>query len=245
MVMAVSAKRRRRGLAAALTLSAALLAVGGIAASHTIKVKPGYHPRDVNPHELPLRSGTPKPDRVGGDHTASGDPPGNCWNRGPVDGAYRGTLALQRYLDRWFRGSSMGIYNCRTMRDSSAVSIHAEGRALDWRLLSWERKERRAARRIRHFFLGRDSAGKRFAGARRWGVQQIIYNDHHWSASHPEAGWHDCDGCGHYDHMHIEQNWRGAKRRTTAFDGYRATHEGPHPCRAARSARASDRVIPC
>jgi hypothetical protein len=155
-----------------------------------------------------------------------------------VNGAYRGTLALRAYIDRWYRGDSAGIYNCRTVRGSSSVSIHAEGRALDWRLLSWVTKERRAARRIRGFLLRSDSEDRRLAGARRWGIQQIIYNGHHWSASHPKARWHPCEwDCGHADHMHIEQNWRGAKRRTSAFTGYDLNHTH---CRAQ-----TKRAVPC
>jgi hypothetical protein len=220
------------------TVLIALLVGAGLAVAHSLTVTPGYEPEDVNPHYLPLSGGSPNPDRLGGDHTASGDPPDNCWNAGPVNGAYRGTLALQAYIDRWYRGSSAGIYNCRTVRGSSTVSLHAEGRALDWRLYSWVPKERRAAQRIRAFLLRRDSEDRRFAGARRWGVQQIIYNGHHWSASHPEAGWHPCEwDCGHADHMHIEQNWRGAKRRTTAFTGYDLNHTH---CRTAASS-----AVPC
>ena len=221
------------GLAAVSSMAVAVLAFG-----HTITVEPGKDPGDVNPHYLPLSGGTPKPDKLAGDHTASGDPPNNCWNAGPVNGAYRGTLALQRYLDHWFRGTSAGIYNCRTVAGSSTPSIHAEGRALDWRLLSWEEKDARAANRIRRFFLRRDSADKRFAGAKRWGIQQIIYNGKHWSETHPRDGWHTCEwDCGHADHLHIEQNWDGAKRRTTAFTGYSLSHTH---CRY--SGRAS---IPC
>jgi hypothetical protein len=209
-----------------------LLAIYGVALSHTITVKPGRDADDVNPHELPAQAGDPKPDKRGGDFTASGQPPNNCWNAGPVNGAYRGTLGLQRFLDRWFRGESWGIYNCRYMRGSTtSVSIHAEGRALDWHLDATVPKQHRAAKRIRHFFLRRDSEGRRFAMARRFGIQQIIFNNHHWSANQPAEGWHACD-CGHRDHMHIEQNWRGAKRRTTAYTGYEVTHTGPHPLRA-------------
>lgn len=229
----------------AATASAAVivLVVAAVASGHLISVAPGKHPGDVNPHELPLRSGDPMPDRLGGDHTASADVAGgNCYNAGPVDGQYRGTLALRRYIDHWFRGVSAGIYNCRYIAGTTTPSIHAEGRALDWRLYSDVRKERRAAKRIRQFFLRRDTEGRRFAGARRWGIQQIIYNGHHWSETHPRSGWHLCEwDCGHDDHMHIEQNWRGAKRRTTAYDGYQMTHEGPHPCRVAGRAR----FIPC
>lgn len=217
------------------TVLVVMLVGAGVAAAHLLTVTPGYEPEDVNPHFLPLSGGSPNPDRLGGDHTASGDPPDNCWNAGPVNGAYRGTLALQRYIDHWYRGSSAGIYNCRTVSGSSTVSLHAEGRALDWRLYSWVPEERRAARRIREFLLRRDSEDRRRAGARRWGVQQIIYNGHHWSASHPKARWHACEwDCGHADHMHIEQNWRGARRRTTAFSGYDLNHTH---CRAA--------AVPC
>ena len=209
------------------------MAIAAAAIGHDATVKPGSKPRQVNPHYLPLSGGDPDPDRLGGDHTASADVAnGNCYNAGPVNGQYRGTLALQRYIDRWFRGVSAGIYNCRYVAGTTTPSIHAEGRALDWRLYSSDRKERRAAKRIRQFFLRRDSEDRRFAGARRWGIQQIIYNGRHWSETHPRDGWHTCEWeCGHEDHMHIEQNWRGAKRKTTAFEGYELNHTH---CRVAK-----------
>lgn len=48
------------------------------------------------------------------------------------DGATPGAKALLKYvLDEFDFAHSLGIYNCRTIRNSSKISQHAKGRALD------------------------------------------------------------------------------------------------------------------
>ena len=182
-------------------------------------VKPGKHLGQVDPRDLPVHGGEPGPEGLG--YAPVGD---RCLGK-----AQPGTVSLRRYIDHWFRGHSLGIYNCRNVAGTSHLSTHAEGRALDWALNAKVPRQRRQARRIIHFFLRDDSFGKPRAMARRWGIEVIIYNEHLWSVTHDREGWRPCrDSCSdHVDHLHIEQNWRGAKRRLSAWTGW--TYATPAP----------------
>jgi hypothetical protein len=197
------------GLTAACALVSAAHA-GAPTEPHT--VKPGKHPGQVNARHLPVHGGAPSPEGLG--YAPVRD---RCLGR-----AQPGTISLRRYIDHWFRGHSLGIYNCRNVAGTNHLSTHAEGRALDWALNAAVRKQRREARRIIRYFLRDDSFGKPRAMARRWGIEVIIYNDHLWSVTHDSAGWRPCRAvCSdHTDHLHIEQNWRGAKRKLSAWTGW-------------------------
>ncbi|MGH2925956.1 MAG: hypothetical protein ACRDK1_08295 [Solirubrobacterales bacterium] len=206
-------------------LTLALAAVCGLvgttpaamAAKRPHTVKPGKHPAQVDARHLPVRGGAPSPEGLG--YAPVGD---RCRGR-----AQPGTISLRRYIDHWFHGHSLGIYNCRNVAGTNHLSTHAEGRALDWALDATVPNQRREAHRIIHYFLRKDSLGKPRAMARRWGIEVIIYDEHIWSVIHDHEGWRPCeDSCSdHIDHLHIEQNWRGAKRTLSAWNGwaYRAS----------------------
>ena len=106
--------------------------------------------------------------------------------------AQPGTRSLRRYLDHWFRGHSLGIYNCRNVAGTNHLSTHAEGRSLDWALNAAVPRQHREAHRIIHYFLRDDSFGRPRAMARRWGIEVIIYNEHLWSVTHDSEGWRPC-----------------------------------------------------
>ena len=205
----------RGALALTLELSAiCALASGAHATAPTQPhmVKPGRHPAQVDARHLPVHGGRPKPEGLG--YAPVRD---RCLGR-----AQPGTVSLRRYIEHWFRGHSLGIYNCRNVAGTNHLSTHAEGRALDWALNAEVPRQHREARRIIHYFLRDDSFGKPRAMARRWGIEVIIYNEHIWSVTHDHEGWRPCgDSCSdHVDHLHIEQNWRGAKRRLSAWSGW-------------------------
>lgn len=213
-------RRGESGAAPRAVAGAVALVLAGVlampAAGHLITRTPGEDPADVNPKDLPVRGGTPDPERLAYNDAES------CTGE-----AQSGTLKLQEYIEFWFRGHPDGIYNCPV---DSEPGIHAEGRALNWALRASSGKDARAARRIRRFFLGEDKSGKRWAMARRFGIQRIVWNDHEWRVTRngPQTAWHPCP-CGHTEHMHIEQRWRGALMKTSAYTGYDTTHGGPHP----------------
>jgi hypothetical protein len=139
----------------------------------------------------------------------------------------KGMKALQRWLERNVRGESWGIQRCERLKGDN-FSLHSEGRAIDWRLDAGVAKERRAAMRLIRTLLATDSKGNPRALARRMGVQGLIFDCKSW--------WTGMDGLGEYsycyrrngdlrndldrtaahrDHIHIELNRDGARKRTS------------------------------
>ena len=141
------------------------------------------------------------------------------------EGTRKGTRALQRWLERNVRGEAWGINRCERL--GSGYSVHAEGRALDWRLDAGVRRERRAARRLIRTLLATDSRGRDHALARRMGVQGLIFNCRQWYGGDGLGRYGYCfkpNGkrkrklnrtAAHKDHIHIELNWRGARKKTS------------------------------
>src|SRR5215211_5248880 len=79
-----------------------------------------------------------------------------------------GLLALKRWLERHVRGESWSIMRCEVL-PSGHHSLHAEGRAIDWRLDARRHKEKRAAERLIKVLLAEDNRGNHAALARRMG----------------------------------------------------------------------------
>jgi len=107
-------------------------------------------------------------------------------------------------------------------------SLHAEGRALDWRLDAAVAAERREGDRLVSLLLRPDASGAPHALARRMGIQEIIWNCSAWYAGAPAPGpYAPCfqvDGerrpgvdrtLAHRDHMHLGLNWAGARMRSS------------------------------
>jgi hypothetical protein len=138
----------------------------------------------------------------------------------------KGTLALQAWLGRHAGGDAWGIIRCEMWGKNSA-SLHAEGRALDWRLDAHRPGERREAHRIISLLLAPDKAGNIHALARRMGVQEIIFNCQAWfSGDGGMRPYSVCfDGKGrkkqvddttaHRNHIHFGLNHRGARMKTS------------------------------
>jgi hypothetical protein len=138
-----------------------------------------------------------------------------------------GMLAMERWLERHAKGESWGIMRCEKLSGDN-YSLHAEGRAIDWRLDAHDSSERREARRLIRLFLKRDSHGNNHARARRMGIQELIWNCRSWWAG--DGGmqrYSVCERSGvddttaHRNHMHIGLNWRGARMKTTFWLGRR------------------------
>jgi hypothetical protein len=138
-----------------------------------------------------------------------------------------GTLALERWLGRHFRGVSWGIMRCEKLGPGN-FSLHAEGRALDWHLDAAVPRQRRAAANLIRMLLAADRRGNATALARRMGVQALIFNCRSWWAGSSRLDGYDyCyrrDGklrrhldrtAAHRDHVHIELDWAGARKRTS------------------------------
>jgi hypothetical protein len=138
-----------------------------------------------------------------------------------------GTLALQSWIGRHFRGVSWGIMRCEKLgrRD---YSLHAEGRALDWHLDVHDALDRADAERLIGMLLAPDQLGNPEALARRMGVQEIIWDCRSWWAGSPalekypacfnkhgKRRRHVDETLAHRNHVHIGLNLRGAAKRTS------------------------------
>jgi hypothetical protein len=145
------------------------------------------------------------------------------WARKCTHRAQVGTLDLQNWLAANVPGVSWGIYNCRKTRSGSSLSLHAEGRAIDWHLDARKPAERAVADRLIKAFLAPDAAGNPRALARRMGIQEIIFNCRVWSTNYPDAGMRPYSVCrrkvsatmAHKDHLHIGLNWVGARAQSS------------------------------
>ena len=138
-----------------------------------------------------------------------------------------GIKAFERWLERNVPGETWGITRCERWGRGS-YSLHAEGRAIDWHLDAGVAAERRAAMRLIRTLLARDRNGERAALARRIGVQGLIFDCKTWWAGAEELGRYsycykpngdlrnNLDRTqAHRDHIHIELNWDGARKRTS------------------------------
>lgn len=143
--------------------------------------------------------------------------------------AQPGALALESWMARHWIGASWGILDCRHVENTKQWSLHAEGRALDWRLDAAIPGERAAADRLIARLLAPDGQGRPFALARRMGLQEIIFNCRIWQADGLGMGRyglcrHRPHGrkrkpirrtIEHLDHVHLGLNWDGAKKRAS------------------------------
>lgn len=140
----------------------------------------------------------------------------------------RGAKSLVRWLDRTVRGESWGINRCERLKAGGNYSVHSEGRAVDWRLDAGKPKEKRSAMRLIHTLIAKDRRGNFNALARRMGVQGLIFDCRSWWVGMRKLGRYgycykpngnrrrNLDRTqAHRDHVHIELNWPGARKRTS------------------------------
>jgi hypothetical protein len=180
-------------------------------------IKPAIYPTQLNP-KTTIPAGSTAPDSYG-----------FKFAEGCSTGPQPGTVKLRAYVEHWWpRGDDWGIYNCRTTSGGN-WSEHAEGRAYDHGLNYDNADDRAAAQSLITAFTKKDANGFDDALARRFGVEQLIWNCRIWTSDNPVwrsydksgndcAGWTKTDA--HRDHVHIGQNWRGANQNTSAYDGF-------------------------
>jgi hypothetical protein len=212
-----SRRIRRIGIGVVTAFAIAVPATVAMATVPDYKtVKPAANPASVNP-KVRIHHGTPKPDTLGSSSVT------RC-SGGPA----AGTVRLANYIEHWFpRGENWGIYNCRTVSGSSSYSLHAGGRAYDHHLSVRNADDKAAGDALVAAFLRADTKGNKYALAKRFGVQEIIWNCKIWTAARAGEGLRPYGACptsndtiAHRDHVHIGQNLRGAERRTTAYTGW-------------------------
>lgn len=204
----------RSPILAVLVIAAFAAIVAPAPGSETIR--PAKNPALLNPKGQP-HGGSPVPDEL------SWDAPESCDSE-----RFRGrggTRRLRAFVEHWWpRVESWGYGS-----DPCRESLHDEGRAVDQHLNVKSAKDRRVARQLKRFFLRKDAEGEPWAMARRFGLQELIWNCHIWVSALADQGWHRysrCDEPGatytdkHKNHVHIGQTWLGALKQTTAYTGY-------------------------
>lgn len=99
--------------------------------------------------------------------------------------------------------TSVGGYSCRAnTADSSSLSIHAAGRALDIMVNAGTPKGLETGNKIRNYLIN---------NSEELGVQLVIWNRHIWSVNHD--GWREYTGPNpHTDHVHAEINIAASKK---------------------------------
>ena len=126
--------------------------------------------------------------------------------RTPSAGPTPGAKALMAWTIEHFGATSLGIYNNRSVRGGTALSLHAEGRAGDsgypytvggtpegWVLANWLVENHEAL-----------------------GVQAVIYSRRQWSSPRASQGWRYYSGqSAHYEHVHWELTRQAAAELTT------------------------------
>ncbi len=138
-----------------------------------------------------------------------------------VDRPRPGALALAEWLARHTPGELWGIVNCAPLSDER-LSVHSEGRAIDWRLDARIRSERRVAMRLIRMLFEADRHDEPLALARRMGIQGLIFDCRAWWGgdglvpySYCEEHRHPDPTLGHLDHIHIELTKAGARKKTS------------------------------
>jgi hypothetical protein len=147
-----------------------------------------------------------------------------------------GTMAMVSWLQRNASGVNWGEYRCEKWGKGEA-SIHSAGRAIDWHPSS-----KAAGKALVKLLLAPDRQGNAAALARRMGVQGVIFECKAWFGNWSgELG--NYSYCytkkgkrkkslnptqAHMDHVHIELNMLGAKKRTT-FWNKNVTYDAPQP----------------
>ena len=147
------------------------------------------------------------------------DYPGRVCSQGARPGA---TGLLQWLVDHDAVGVSGGIYACRAIQGTNILSLHAEGRAVDWVLDNRDARQRKIADGIVAALLKRGH-GHSHALARRMGIQEIIWNCRIWSSDRPDVGLAHYAPCStsadrtvrHENHFHVGLNQDGAEQRTS------------------------------
>lgn len=138
-----------------------------------------------------------------------------------------GVVTLQAWLEENVRGVFWGSYRCEKWGKHEA-SLHAENRAIDWRLDASLSADRKEAARLTELLLAIDTAGNEQALARRMGVEELIWDCEYWAAGMPEfQPYGPCYGkrgrlrkhvnttVAHRDHIHIGMTGAGARAKTS------------------------------
>jgi hypothetical protein len=107
---------------------------------------------------------------------------------------------LEQYLKNNWRGSSLGTYVCRPVRGGTTLSLHGEGRAVDWGLNAYDAGQKAIGDQLKAFLISKSAS---------WGIEEVIWNRRYWARSSGDIYYNGENP--HTDHVHIGLNWCGAK----------------------------------
>jgi peptidoglycan hydrolase-like protein with peptidoglycan-binding domain len=153
-----------------------------------------------------------------------------------------GALKLAKLLLATYPGTSYGISRTCGV-DPLPTTEHYEGRAVDWMVSVRKPTQAAQAASAIQWLLATDSAGNKYANARRLGVMYLIWNNKIWSSYRSSEGWRAYSTCAqrteptwdstcHRNHIHISLSWEGAMGRTSFWTRQVAAPDYG-PCRAA------------
>jgi len=140
--------------------------------------------------------------------------------------AKAGTVAFSKLLLRTYKNSrSLGIVRACNV---GGTSEHKEGRAFDWGVSAFNRRDRRSVKAVMHWLLKKDKYGNRYAMARRLGIQYMIWNRRIWGSYSASSGWRRYTGSSpHTDHVHFSLSWKGARKKTSFWHPKRFGQDPP------------------
>lgn len=121
-------------------------------------------------------------------------------------------------MDNWPQVESIGGYSCRAIANSSSMSVHATGRAVDIMIPTDPAQSRDDSA---DNDLGDPLANYLLEHAEEFGIQSIIWDNKIWTSSRPpgERFRTYTNTHKHHDHLHVELNPEGAALQTPWFDG--------------------------
>ncbi len=161
--------------------------------------------------EMYANSGPSDESNGAADQVATGNtgPNGSVKSDKPTactSGPQEGTVELSKYIMSKFGASSMGIFNCRSVRGGSSLSLHGEGRAFDAGLNANNPEQKKRGDSLFQWVI---------SNAPSIGAQEVIWNRQIWT---PSKGIRAYTGTSpHTDHVHIGQNWSGARKQTPFY----------------------------
>lgn len=141
-------------------------------------------------------------------------------------GMTRGATELGQFISSNFQGvRAIQGYNCRSIRGSSNLSMHATGRAIDIMTPLIGGKANNS--------IGDPIANWLVKNSQNIGVQLIIWDQTIWNGSRQGTKHRAYGGAHpHHDHLHVEINLDSAQRRTQFFTGGPPSVGNPAPAPA-------------
>ena len=129
-----------------------------------------------------------------------------------------GMVAFQSMVMAAYPGSgNFGIVRACNVGGSSE---HKEGRAWVWQMNAASAGDRAEVANLMSWLFATDSAGNRYANARRLGVMYIIWNRKMFRLYRAEAGWQPYSGPSpHTDHVHFSLTRAGGNKTTSFWRG--------------------------